>query len=147
MVSEDINPENLSPTEDAANYYAIRVHLQDSQWKQLDLKCLNSFDMGWIRPDACLKPIKTELDAAPDFTLNVVRCKCKMTSRNTCGSVTCSCKNNGLKCVQACGDCRGLSCNNANENLIVNIHEADYENIFDNLFDDISCSNVYCIVI
>ena len=55
-----------------------------------------------------------------------------MTFRNTCASMTCSCKKNNIKRVQTYGDCRGLSCNNAGENLIVNIHEDDYENIFDN---------------
>ena len=30
MVSEDINPKNLPPTEDAANCHALRVHLQVS---------------------------------------------------------------------------------------------------------------------
>ena len=62
MVSEDINPENLPPTEDAANYHALRVHLQ----------YLNPLDLGSRRADGCLKPIKTELNAAPDFVLNVV---------------------------------------------------------------------------
>ena len=33
MVSEDIKPENLSPTEDATNYHALRVYLQVSKWK------------------------------------------------------------------------------------------------------------------
>ena len=51
--------------------------------------------------------------------------------------MTCSCKKNNIKRVQTYGDCRGLSCNNAGENLIVNIHEDDYENIFNNLFDGI----------
>ena len=72
MVSEDINPEKILPTEDAANYHALRVHLQVSQREQPDLKCLNPIDMGWKRTDRCLKPIKTELNAAPDFILNVV---------------------------------------------------------------------------
>ena len=30
MVSEDINPKNYPPTEDAANCHALRVHLQGS---------------------------------------------------------------------------------------------------------------------
>ena len=97
MDSEDINPGNLPPTEDAVNYHALGVHLEVSQWKQLDLKCLNLLDMGWKRTDGCLKPIKIELNAAPDFILNVARCKCEMTSRNTCGSTICSCKRNVIK--------------------------------------------------
>ena len=52
---------------------------------------------------------------APDDLLQVIRCNCKLTSRNPCGSNLCSCRRNGLKCVPACGDCRGLSGNNGNE--------------------------------
>ena len=37
-----------------------------------------------------------------------------MTSRNTRGTNLCTCKSNGLKCVTACGDCRGYDCNNSN---------------------------------
>ena len=48
-----------------------------------------------------------------------------MTSRNTCGSKTCSCKKNGIKCVPACGDYRDPSCKNASENSIVNLNEDD----------------------
>ena len=40
-----------------------------------------------------------------------------------------------------------VSCNYGSENLIVNISKGDYENIFDNLFDDIWCSTVSYIVI
>ena len=135
-----MNPENLLPTEDvtedAANYHALRVYLQVTQWKQLYLKCLNPLDMGWKHREGCLKSIKTELNAAPNFTLNVVRCICKITS------MTCSYKNYGIKCVQDCGHCRCLPCTKARKNLIVNIHEDDYENIFGNLYD-VSCIVIY----
>ena len=72
MVSEDINPEDLPPTQGAANYHALWVHWQVNQWKQLDLKCLNPLNMGWKLTGGCLKPIKTEVNAAPDFILNAV---------------------------------------------------------------------------
>ena len=39
------------------------------------MKCLNQIDMHWKRTDGCLKPIKTELNVAPDFIMNVVPCK------------------------------------------------------------------------
>ena len=41
------------------------------------------------------------------------RCNCKATSRNTCGKNLCSCRKNGVTCVDACGDCRGESFNNS----------------------------------
>ena len=58
-------------------------------------------------------PIVTDLDAVPESLLKFVWCKCKLTSKNHCGNNLCSC--NGLKCVSACGDCRGQNCKNSEE--------------------------------
>jgi hypothetical protein len=46
---------------------------------------------------------------APADLLKFIRCYCKVTSKNPCSSNSCTCHNNGLKCVTACGDCRGLT--------------------------------------
>jgi len=62
-----------------------------------------------------LSPIMTDLDAAPENLLQFIRCKCKLTSKNPCGTNICSCRKNGLKCVTACGDCRGEDCKNSEE--------------------------------
>ena len=67
MVSEDINPEKIPPTEDAANYHALRVHLQVSQREQPDLKCLNPIDMGWKRTDRCFETNKNRVECSPRF--------------------------------------------------------------------------------
>ena len=45
---------------------------------------------------------------APDDLLKVVRCKCKSTSCNQCGTNLCSCRKNGLSCVSACEECRDV---------------------------------------
>ena len=60
-------------------------------------------------------PVITDLIPAPENLLKFVQCKCKLTSRNPCGTNTCSCRKNGLKCVSACGDCRGEGCYNAED--------------------------------
>ena len=59
----------------------------------------------------------TDIAAAPETLLKFVRCKCKLSPRNPCGTNVCSCRKNGLKRVTACGDCRGEDCKNA-ENIL-----------------------------
>lgn len=110
-----IEPRELPPTERAAYFHALRVHLQVPQWKYLDLQCLDPLQWGWKLEKGHLVPIKTDLDAAPEFLLNCIRCNCKTTSKNTCGTLICSCRKNGLSCVASCSDCRGESCNNISE--------------------------------
>ena len=56
--------------------------------------------------------IATDKDPAPQTLLNVIRCSCKVESRNCCGTGLCSCKKNGLSCVAACANCHGEECNN-----------------------------------
>ena len=118
MVSENskFQPESLPPTERAIVFHSFRVHLQTCIWKYLDLHCLDPLHWGWKMVDGKLLPIKTDIEAAPEYLLNVVRCNCRLTSSNPCGASTkCSCKLNGLSCVSACGNCRGVSCLNIGE--------------------------------
>ena len=90
---------------------SLRVHLQVIQWKELD-NSLHECDWGWQLSDGSLFPIMTDLDAAPANVLNYIRCKCRLTGKNPCGTGQCSCRKNGLKCVNACAGCRGETCNN-----------------------------------
>ena len=62
-----------------------------------------------------LMPITTDQPAWPPNLLKVIQCGCKTSSSNPCGSNNCSCKWDGLKCVAACGNCRGVDCNNCEE--------------------------------
>ena len=41
-----------------------------------------------------------------------VRCNCKSTSKNQCGTNTCSCRKHGLMCSDVCKGCHGETCNN-----------------------------------
>ena len=54
----------------------------------------------------------------------------------------CSCRRNGLTCVSACGDCRGIGCANKPEEVGENDSESkdDYEDDYDdgNIFDMLS---------
>lgn len=131
--NDQLNPEKLPPTERATYFHSLRVHLEVSRAMNLDIKCLNPKNWGWNRVNNVLVPIRCDLPAAPESLLNVIRCKCKTASRNTCGTMLCTCRKNGLKCVPACGDCRGLSCNNPQvETPTFNqLEDDDFNNIFD----------------
>ena len=80
---------------------------------------------GWRLDGTKLNPIMTDLPAAPETLLKFVHCKCKLTSRNLCGTNACSCSKNSLKCVTACEDCRGLSYLNAD--AIIELEEENLE--------------------
>ena len=115
-------PEALPPTERATYYHALRVHYQVAQWKCLSLDVLEPCDWGWFTNNGKLFPTMTDQEPAPASLLNYIRCNCKLTSKNTCGTNLCSCRRNGLKCVRACGECRGMNCNNV-ERMILEVDE------------------------
>ena len=114
MVCEGlIEPEKLPPTERAAWFHGLRVHLQTIQWKILDDTInLEPEKWGWKKDNGVLVPIPTDKEIAPPDLLQIVRCKCKMSSRNPCGTNVCSCRKNGILCMPACGGCHGEDCNN-----------------------------------
>lgn len=141
IASNYIDPANLPPSERAAHFHSLRVYLEITRALTLDINCgLDPCQWGWERVNGTLKPVMTDMPPAPDFLLKVVRCNCKTTSANTCGTMLCKCRKNGLTCVQACGDCRGVSCQNGRtetETIDDNdLHEDDDGNVFEKLFED-----------
>ena len=106
-------PEALPPTTRAAYYHLLRVHLQIIEWTSLMSVQKDPRNWGWVEEKGKFEPILTDLDPGPDDLLNVVRCNCKTSTQNQCGTSSCSCKKNGLKCVSACGECHGNDCKNA----------------------------------
>jgi hypothetical protein len=128
-----LDPAKLPPTQDAIRFHSFRVHAQVLQWKLLDLRCINVEKWGWTFDGACLQPLKTDLEPAPKKLLQFIRCKCKMSSSNPCGTNSCSCRKNGLHCVAACGDCRGMDCSNKEHETVLQLEEDEdcERNIFD----------------
>ena len=110
--SKRVEPHRLPPTEHAAYYHSLRVHLQVVNWINLTNDNLEIRKWGWTMENGSLCPIMTDLDAAPPKVLHFIRCKCKSTGRNPCGSNQCSCRKFGFKCSMACEECRGQSFNN-----------------------------------
>ena len=85
-------------------------------------------EWGWKLESNIWSPIMTDLDAAPENLLKFIRCKCKVSSRNPCGTNLCMCRKNELKFVPACGNCRE-ACNNSEENVLeeeVTSNDNDY---------------------
>ena len=101
-----ISPQVLPPTSSAAKYHSYRVFAQVMQWKGRDL---NPTEWGWIIEKGKMMPLQTDLPYAPEELLTLISCNCK----KGCANLRCSCKKNGLKCTTCCGECRGVSCENA----------------------------------
>ena len=90
MVSRgEILPEKLPPTERAAHYHSLRVHLQIIVWLTFGNTNLeDSLEWGWKLEDSILCPVMTDLAVAPEDLLKYIRCKCKPSNRQ-CGTNRC----------------------------------------------------------
>ena len=116
----NITPSTLCPTMRAIYFHSLRTYLQIHRWDTLNEHILNPADCGFYKQRNGWMPIKTDLEAAPKIVLKIVRCNCKMSSRNTCGTMLCSCRKNGLPCGKACGDCQGKNCLNISLAYVTN---------------------------
>ena len=87
-----LDPQKLPPTERAAHFHSLRVHLQVILWRKLRNDELDHKHWGWKLKGTVLTPVMTDLDAAPESLLKFVRCKCKLSSKNPCGSNLCTCR-------------------------------------------------------
>ena len=108
-------PERLPPTENSAYYHSLRVHEQLLVWKNLKNEAVDPKLWAWQLKGNKLWPIKMDIPPAPENILKFIRCNCKLSSRNPCGTNLCSCRKNDLQCVPACGDCHGIGCHNEEE--------------------------------
>ena len=119
-------PGKLPPTEGAAKFHSMRVHLQVMVWETLDISVDDPTKWGWRKEDHALVPIPTDKPIAPDHLLKFIRCKCKKDTKNPCNSNRCSCRKYSMNCVAACGDCRGQHCSNSNA-VVTEVTENDEE--------------------
>ena len=74
--SKVVNPHKLPPTEKAAQFCSLTVHLQVMLWKMLTPEeyQLHPEKLVWRLDGTKLKPIMTDLPAAPETLLKYVRC-------------------------------------------------------------------------
>lgn len=96
----------LPPTAAAARYLSARTYFQCQEWMG---NTFNPEEWGWVLNRGRLEPKTTDLAAAPESLLQIVRCNCKV----NCDTRRCSCRKHGLECSAACGECRGVGCTNA----------------------------------
>ena len=101
-----LQPESVQQTSAAAAHHSLRVFYQVKQWK--GDSALSPHNWGWELSKGRLVPVRTSLPPAHASLLEMVRCKCK----TDCSTRRCTCKNNGLHCSAACGECKGQSCRN-----------------------------------
>ncbi|KAK1890378.1 Chromosome-associated kinesin KIF4 [Dissostichus eleginoides] len=69
---------------------------------------LNPSDYGWTLGVHGYEPVPTLDPMAPEELLQFTSCNCN----GDCSNRRCSCKRNGVKCISACGVCKGISCKN-----------------------------------
>ena len=67
-----LDPQKLPPTERAAHYHSLRVHLQVIIWKKLSNNDLDPKQWGWKLEGSAFAPIMTDLDAALDSLLKFI---------------------------------------------------------------------------
>lgn len=130
-----LKPQTLPPTERAIYFHSLRVHYQVIEWKSLQNTSLNPTEWGWRLDQDTYEPIMTDLEPAPDNILKFIRCNCKLSKKNPCGTNVCTCRKHGLVCVSACGDCHGVDCENSGSlqdpsDAAVDDDDDDYDNIF-----------------
>ena len=100
----------LPPTSSSAKYHSMRVYHQVQEWTKPD-NTLQPKDWGWSLVQNRLLPKKTDLPAAPDNLLKMVKCSCKQ----NCDTKRCTCRKHGLDCSIGCSECRGMSCTNTSQ--------------------------------
>ena len=110
-----VDIQRLPPTEDAAKYHSYRVYLQTQVW--LGNHELAPEDWGWKVNCGRLIPQTMDNKPVPDALLKIIHCKCK----TYCGTMSCSCKRNGLFCSDYCGKCQDGLCSN------IPLDEVDYQ--------------------
>ena len=104
-----VKAKTLPPTSATSKYHSLRVYLQIQDWKgntQLD-----PLKWGWKLVDGKLVALLTDLPPAPKELLEIIRCKCK----TGCKTGRCTCKKHGLECTSACGECKGMTCENSQQ--------------------------------
>jgi len=130
-----LHPERLLPSERAACFHALHVHLQAVTGRTLGAYFADATLWGWRLDGKELVPVTTDQAIAPDDIMNIIRCSCK----TDCSSLQCSCRKNNLKCVSACGNCHGIDCTNV-EPLCYNAESDDDGGLADVMLDnDLDC--------
>ena len=63
---------------------------------------------GWFQKTGKYHLVRTDLPAAPNTLLRVIRCTCNQ----DCSTNVCGCRKNKFRCTYACGPCQTNNCCN-----------------------------------
>ena len=103
--------EALPPTQDCLGMHLLRANYQSLIWKtalQLTPGNNDPVGHGWEKDGEAIKPRLMTNPCAPESLLVVVTCSC---AKSECKG-RCSCKNQGLSCIDACKCGGGEACKN-----------------------------------
>ncbi|CAH3178327.1 unnamed protein product, partial [Porites lobata] len=84
--------------------YCEKLATNMKQWKG-ENEGMSLEDYGWKVTEGQVLPRMTDLPAAPESLLQMIRCNCS----SDCASARCICRKHGLECSPACGQCRGTA--------------------------------------
>ena len=92
--------ETLPPTGSATKYHSFRTYCPIIQWMRESN--LRAVDWDWAVKSNKFIPVLTDLEAAPQSILEIIRCQCKtdFLSRRI------GCRKNNFPCTYSCGSCR-----------------------------------------
>ena len=107
-----VEARSLPPTSAAAKFHSLRVYYQAQEWRG-HVSDMDPEQWGWKNSYGQLLPIKTDMPPAPMKLLRLFRCNCK----TGCDTSRCTCRNHGLECSLACGECKGLQCSNSSNSI------------------------------
>ena len=117
-----VEARSLPPTSAAAKFHSLRVYYQVQEWRG-HASDMDPEQWGWKNSSGQLLPIKTDMPPAPMELLRLFRCNCK----TGCDTSRCTCRNHGLECSLACGECKGLQCSNSSNSIDDEQHFSDEE--------------------
>ena len=113
------------PTEGAAAQQSPRAYLQTRDWMLLQSMSLDPSHYGRTVGAHGYEPILTLDPMAPEELLG-------FTTRNCNGDWSnqwCSCKENGVKCISACGNYKGVTCKNCAHDGVESMEGSDIESL------------------
>lgn len=120
--SSFVSPERLPPTASATKHHSRRVYYQVMVWMEKD-EGMDALQWGWRLQDNRFTPVMSSMKVAPDSLLKVIHCNCC----NSCKTLQCSCRRNGLPCTSACGKCQVTRCDNVHETCFEEESDDDVE--------------------
>lgn len=118
-----IKPETLPPTEGAAAQHSLWACLQTQDRMLLQSMSLDPSHYGWRVGAQGYEPVPTLDPMAPAELLQFMNCNCK----GDCGNHRCSCNKNGVKCISACGSCKGITCKNGTYDDVQSGEDSDLD--------------------